>query len=292
MSQGLFSIALPGYEKVVSGKVREVFSLGEHLLFVATDRISAFDCIMPQPIPGKGRVLTRISRFWFQRLADLVPNHLVSADPADLPADLQPFRELLQDRFLLVRHLKMIPIECVVRGYLAGSAFAEYSKKGVVCGMPLPPGLRMAEMLPHPLFTPAAKAATGHDENIDFAEMCRRIGADLAARLREISLEIYRRASLHAAERGILIADSKFEFGLAGTEIVLADEVLTPDSSRYWPRETYRPGFNPPSFDKQFLRDYLESSGWDKNPPAPMLPEPVLEGTRQRYEACLERLTL
>jgi phosphoribosylaminoimidazole-succinocarboxamide synthase len=291
MSQGLFTIALPGYEKVVSGKVREVFSLGEQLLFVATDRISAFDCIMPQAIPGKGKVLTRISEFWFQQLAEVVPHHLISADPADLPANLKPFTELLRDRFLIVRRLRMIPIECVVRGYLAGSAYVEYSQRGTVCGMALPPGLQNAEVLPQPIFTPAAKAATGHDENIDFAEMARRVGTDLACRLRELSLEIYRRASLHAAERGILIADTKFEFGLSGTEIVLADEVLTPDSSRYWPRDTYQPGRNPPSFDKQFLRDYLESTDWDKNPPAPNLPEQVVEGTKRRYEACLELLT-
>jgi len=281
---------LEGFPKVSSGKVREIYDLGDHFLFVASDRISAFDVIMPTAIPQKGRVLTRLSHFWFDFLGDLVPNHLVHADLSRLPERLAAKADALDGRFMVVEKLDMIPVECVVRGYLAGSGWLEYQRSGTVCEIPLPEGLAQAEKLPEPIFTPAAKAHEGHDENISFATMVDRVGESLATSLREISIEIYRRAAAHAATRGVLIADTKFEFGLKDGRIVLADEVLTPDSSRYWPERDYRTGISPPSFDKQFVRDYLATLDWDKTPPGPVLPDEIVSGTTARYLEAYRRI--
>jgi phosphoribosylaminoimidazole-succinocarboxamide synthase len=267
------------------GKVRDVYDLGDRLLLVATDRISAFDCVMPEGIPGKGRILTQVANFWFLATADIVPNHLRATDPADFPAELAPFAEQLRGRAVLVKKTAPVPVECVVRGYLAGSGLKEYAASGTVCGIPLPPGLKLADRLPAPIFTPATKAEEGHDENIPFERMVEILGADLASRLRGLSLALYQRGTELAAERGIILADTKFEFGLdAGGQVVLIDEALTPDSSRYWLAESWRPGANPPSLDKQFLRDHLESlPDWDKQPPAPHLPDSVIAGIQARY---------
>jgi phosphoribosylaminoimidazole-succinocarboxamide synthase len=267
------------------GKVRDVYDLGDRLLLVATDRISAFDCVMPEGIPGKGRILTQVANFWFLATADIVPNHLRATDPSDFPAELAPFAEQLRGRAVLVKKTAPVPVECVVRGYLAGSGLKEYAASGTVCGIPLPPGLKLADRLPAPIFTPATKAEEGHDENIPFERMVEILGADLASRLRGLSLALYQRGTELAAERGIILADTKFEFGLdAGGQVVLIDEALTPDSSRYWLAESWRPGANPPSLDKQFLRDHLESlPDWDKQPPAPHLPDSVIAGIQARY---------
>jgi phosphoribosylaminoimidazole-succinocarboxamide synthase len=267
------------------GKVRDVYDLGDRLLLIATDRISAFDCVMPEGIPGKGRILTQVANFWFMATADIVPNHLRATDPADFPAELAPFAEQLRGRAVLVKKTAPVPVECVVRGYLAGSGLKEYAASGTVCGIPLPPGLKLADRLPAPIFTPATKAEEGHDENIPFERMVEILGADLASRLRGLSLALYQRGTELAAERGIILADTKFEFGLdAGGQVVLIDEALTPDSSRYWLAESWRPGANPPSLDKQFLRDHLESlPDWDKQPPAPHLPDSVIAGIQARY---------
>jgi len=289
--RAIASIELNGHAKVASGKVREIFDLGEHYLFVATDRISAYDVVMPTAIPRKGEVLTQLSRFWFAFLGEGIANHLVSADPDDLPASLAAHRDQLADRFMIVKKLEMVPVECVVRGYLAGSGWAEYRRDRTICGIPLPNGLDNAEKLPEPIFTPAAKATSGHDENITFSDMADRVGEDLAGRLRDLSLEIYGRAAAHAAARGVLIADTKFEFGLDGDRIVLADEVLTPDSSRYWPEDGYATGANPPSFDKQYVRDYLSTLEWDKTPPGPSLPDTIVAGTTERYLEAYRRIT-
>ncbi len=271
------------------GKVRDLYELDDRLLIVATDRISAFDVVLPTPIPDKGRVLTQLSLFWFETLRDVVPHHVISA--VDFPEELASYREELQGRAMLVRRTEPIPIECVVRGYLSGSGWKDYRATGSVCEIALPAGLRESEQLPEPIFTPATKAATGHDENISFGEVGRRAGRALAERLRQISLEIYRRASAYAAQRGILIADTKLEFGLAGGELVWIDEALTPDSSRFWPADTYVPGRPQPSFDKQYVRDYLERIGWSKQPPAPELPAEVVAATRAKYREAYRRLT-
>ncbi len=265
------------------GKVRDVYDLGDQLLIVATDRISAFDCVMPEGIPDKGRILTAVAAYWFAATGDLVPNHF-RGQPT-WPAALDPYREALEGRAVIVEKTRPLPVECVVRGYLAGSGWKEYQAGGAVCGVALPPGLRLADRLPEPIFTPATKAESGHDENIPFERMAEIVGADLAARLRELSLALYRRGAELAAQRGILLADTKFEFGLsAGGELLLIDEALTPDSSRYWLADSWRPGGNPPSLDKQFLRDYLETlDGWDKQPPAPHLPAVIVQGIRARY---------
>jgi len=267
------------------GKVRDVYDLGDRLLLIATDRISAFDCVMPEGIPGKGRILTQVANFWFLATADIVPNHLRATDPMNFPAELAPFEEQLQGRAALVKKTEPIPVECVVRGYLAGSGLKEYEAGGTVCGIPLPSGLKLADRLPTPIFTPASKAEEGHDENIPFERMAGILGPDLAARLRGLSLALYQRGTELAAERGILLADTKFEFGLDGSgQVVLIDEALTPDSSRYWLADSWQPGANPPSLDKQFLRDYLESlPDWDKQPPAPHLPDSVIAGIQARY---------
>jgi phosphoribosylaminoimidazole-succinocarboxamide synthase len=284
---------IPGYPKR-AGKVRDLYDLGDRLLMVATDRISAFDWVMPDGVPDKGRVLTQLSAWWFERLG--VPNHLISTDVGDTGIALDTeTREALRGRVMVVRKVDIIPFECVVRGYLAGSGWKEYQRSASVCGCPLPPGLRQAERIT-PIFTPATKAESGHDENVPFATMEREIGSDLAGRLRELSLDIYRTASrVAAASRppGLILADTKFEFGLDRTtgDLLLADEVLTPDSSRYWDAESYAVGGSPPSFDKQFVRDWLESTGWDKASPPPALPREVEERTREKYIECYERLT-
>jgi phosphoribosylaminoimidazole-succinocarboxamide synthase len=274
------------------GKVRDLYAVGDLLLMVATDRISAFDHVLPTGIPGKGRVLTQISLFWFDYLSDLVPNHLVTADVEKYPAELKPYQDELRDRSMLVNRARMFPAECVVRGYLSGSGWKDYKQTGQISGISLAPGLRESERLPEPIFTPATKSMSGeHDENISFDQMVARVGGNHAEDLRRLSLAIYAKASAHAHERGLILADTKFEFGLTAKGIVLADEVLTPDSSRFWPSEGYRPGAAQPSFDKQFVRDYLEAVGWNKQPPAPELPENVVRKTQEKYEQALDLLT-
>jgi phosphoribosylaminoimidazole-succinocarboxamide synthase len=274
------------------GKVRDIYDLGDRMLLIATDRISAFDVVMADPIPDKGRILTQISAFWFRLLAEVTPNHLISLKVADFPPACQPYREILSGRTMLVRKTKPLPVECIVRGYLAGSGWADYQKTGAVCGIPLPSGLRESDRLPEPIFTPSTKAELGtHDENITFAEAVAAIGPDLAARVREVSLELYRRASAWAEPRGIILADTKFEFGLINGELLLIDEVLTPDSSRFWPQDDYAPGRAQKSYDKQYLRDYLESLGWNKQPPPPTLPPEVVVNTRTKYLEALKSLT-
>jgi phosphoribosylaminoimidazole-succinocarboxamide synthase len=285
----LGSLELPGIEKVRSGKVREVFGLGTELLFVATDRISAFDCILPDPIPGKGSVLNRLSAFWFKRFHQ-VPSHFVTADFDQFPESLQPYEELLRDRSMIVRKAEPLQIECVVRGYLAGSGWKDYQETGAVCGIKLPAGLKQASQLPMPIFSPATKAATGHDQNICWQECCEVLGEERAIIVRDLSLGLYSDGSLHAAQRGIIVADTKFEFGVRDGSLLLIDECLTPDSSRFWPADCYEPGSSPVSYDKQFVRDYLETLGWDKTPPAPNLPAEVITKTSQKYEEALARL--
>ena len=267
------------------GKVRDVYDLGDRLLLVATDRISAFDCVMPQGIPGKGRILTQVANFWFRATADILPNHLLATQVADYPEELRAHAEQLEGRSILVRKTRPLPVECVVRGYLAGSGWKEYQASGTVCGIPLPAGLRLADRLPQPIFTPSTKAEEGHDENIPFARLEEVIGAGFAAQLRDLSLALYARGAELAGQRGILLADTKFEFGLLEDgSILVIDEVLTPDSSRYWLADSWAPGRNPPSLDKQFLRDYLETlDGWNKQPPAPDLPAEIVQGIRARY---------
>jgi len=278
----LLSTSLP-FPIFRRGKVRDVYDLGTRLLIVATDRISAFDCIMAEGIPDKGRILTAVAAYWFEATADLVPNHFRAQ--GDWPSELEPYRAELAGRAVVVEKTRPLPVECVVRGYLAGSGWQEYQSGRAVCGVPLPPGLRLADRLPEPIFTPATKAEEGHDENIPFERMAELVGEAVAARVRELSLALYQRGAELAAARGILLADTKFEFGLdARGELLLIDEALTPDSSRYWLADRWAPGQNPPSLDKQFLRDYLETvPGWDKQPPPPPLPPPVIEGIRARY---------
>jgi phosphoribosylaminoimidazole-succinocarboxamide synthase len=284
------SIDLPGIKKLRSGKVREVFDLGETLLFVATDRISAFDVILPEPIPYKGAVLNQISAFWFKRF-DEIQNHLVTADFEKFPKNLQAFRDQLAGRSMIGKKTKPLPVECVVRGYLAGSGWKEYQESQSVCGIKLPAGLKLASQLPEPIFTPATKAKEGHDENIDMKRCAQILGEELADRVKALSLEIYSRGRDHATQRGIIVADTKFEFGSFAGDLLLIDECLTPDSSRFWPRDQYVVGQSPPSFDKQFVRDYLESLDWDKTPPAPSLPKNVVEKTSAKYLEGFRRLT-
>lgn len=274
-----------------TGKVRDTYDLGERLLMVTTDRLSAFDCILPNGIPGKGEVLTRLSAFWFGRTGEIVPNHLISTAVADLPDAVQSQRDLLAGRFMIVRKAKRIDFECVVRGYLAGSGWQEYQQSGMVGGIVLPKGLRQADKLDEPIFTPARKNDEGHDENISLEEMKNVTGEDLGQALAETSLAIYRAAASYALDRGIIIADTKMEFGLLDNQLLLIDELLTPDSSRFWAVGDYAPGGSPPSFDKQYVRDWLEQSGWNKQPPAPELPPDVVAGTAARYREALEWLT-
>jgi phosphoribosylaminoimidazole-succinocarboxamide synthase len=290
-TEPLLQIQLPGIPKLRSGKVREILDLGDQLLMVATDRISAFDVVLPNGIPRKGEVLTRISCFWFRRFESLVPNHLLAGPDDPLPARLQPYGELLRGRSMLVRKAQPLPIECIVRGYLAGSAWKEYRQSGTVAGLRLPAGLRESDELPEPIFTPSTKAQEGHDQNISFDEACRILGEELARQVRDLSLRIYTEARAYARQRGILIADTKFEFGLAAGTLMLIDEVLTPDSSRFWPADQYQPGRPQPSFDKQFVRDYLESLDWNKTPPGPVLPPEIVAATAAKYREAYERLT-
>ena len=282
---------LQGIKLHARGKVRDVYSLGDQLLIVATDRISAFDYILATGIPDKGRVLTQLSIFWFNFLRDVTPTHFLTANLADYPAELQPFSSQLEGRSMLVKRANMIEIECVARGYISGSGWKEYQQSGTVCGIKLPAGLKESDKLPEPIFTPATKAQTGHDENVSFDHVVSLIGKDLATRLRDLTLEIYTRGAQYAETRGIIIADTKFEFGFVGDELVLGDEVLTPDSSRFWPAETYKAGGAQYSFDKQFVRDYLESIRWNKQPPAPGLPLEVAAKTGEKYRQAYQVLT-
>jgi phosphoribosylaminoimidazole-succinocarboxamide synthase len=290
-NQPLLQLDLPGVRKLKSGKVREVFDLNDRLLFVATDRISAFDCIMPNGIPRKGEVLTQISYFWFAQMEAFQPNHLLSRGDDPLPATLQPYAAQLARRSMIVKKAQPLAIECVVRGYLAGSGWKEYREHQTVCGIKLPPGLVESSELSAPIFTPATKAESGHDENIPFAQAAQIVGADVAEQVRAASLKLYRFARDYARRRGIIIADTKFEFGLLDGKLMLIDEVLTPDSSRFWPADQYQPGKAQPSFDKQFVRDYLETLDWDKTPPAPALPPEVVARTQAKYLDAYERLT-
>lgn len=273
------------------GKVRDIFDLGEHLLLVATDRVSAFDVVLPTGVPGKGRVLTKLSEFWFRRMDATVPNHMVSTRVDEFPSELHPFEDRLTGWAMLVRKAEVIPVECVVRGYLAGSGWKEYQESRTVCGIELPEGLVSSDRLPEPIFTPAAKNQTGHDENISFERMAQLIGSDLAETLRGLSLRLYKEAASYALEKGIILADTKLEFGLIDGDVVLIDEVFTPDSSRFWPADQYRPGQTQESLDKQHIRDYLETTGWNKKPPAPELPSDIVEKTRERYLEAYRQLT-
>jgi phosphoribosylaminoimidazole-succinocarboxamide synthase len=273
------------------GKVRDTYDLGDHLLMVATDRLSAFDAILPNGIPDKGRVLTLLSAFWFGRTGEIVPNHLITIETADLPESLSASAEMLAGRFMLVRKAQRLDFECVVRGYLAGSGWLDYQRTGAVCGVKLPVGMRQADELPEPIFTPATKAETGHDINISLEEMKNSVGEDLGQAIADVSLAIYRAAATYALDRGIIIADTKMEFGLLDDQLILIDELLTPDSSRFWAVGEYAPGGSPPSFDKQYVRDWLERSGWNKQPPAPALPDEVVTGTTNRYREAYEWLT-
>ena len=283
--------SLPGIRLLGRGKVRDSYDLGDALLMVSTDRVSAFDHILPNGIPDKGRVLNQISLFWFEMMQPIVRNHLREVRVEGFPKPLQQHVDLLRGRSVIVTRLKMLPIECVVRGYLSGSGFKEYCRTGSVCGIRLPAGLVESDRLPEPIFTPATKAESGHDENISFSRAADLVGRETAELARDLSLKIYQRGCRHAESRGIIIADTKFEFGEDSTGLVLGDEVLTPDSSRFWPADTYRPGGAQQSFDKQFVRDYLERIGWNKNPPAPRLPDEIVEGSRQRYRDVFRRLT-
>jgi phosphoribosylaminoimidazole-succinocarboxamide synthase len=291
IQQPLLQLDLPGIKKVKSGKVREVFDLGEHLLFVATDRISAFDCIMPNGIPRKGEVLTQISYFWFAQTAGVVANHLALTPGSSLPAVLKPFQSQLAGRSMIVKKCKPLAIECVVRGYLCGSGWKSYKKDGTVCGIKLPAGLKDSSRLPQTIFTPSTKAEVGHDENISFEQSCDIVGKDIATQARDMSIRIYNHAAEYALKRGIIIADTKFEFGLLDGKLILIDEVLTPDSSRFWPADQYQEGRSQPSFDKQFVRDYLETLDWNKQPPAPALPADVVAKTSAKYLDAYLKLT-
>lgn len=282
---------IPGLPPPRRGKVRDVYDLGEHLLLVATDRLSAYDHVLRPAIPGKGKILNQLTNFWFVELADRVRNHLVATEVADFPEQLRPHAKLLAGRSVIARKAEVIPFECVARGFLAGSGFKEYRAGGAVCGVALPAGLERASRLPEPIFTPATKAEAGHDENVDFARVAREVGADVAGRLRDLTLALYRAGAARAEAQGLLLADTKFEFGWIDGEIVLIDEVLTPDSSRYWEAARWRPGEEPVSFDKQFVRNWLDAAGWDRESPPPQLPPEVVEGTRQRYAEAFRRLT-
>jgi phosphoribosylaminoimidazole-succinocarboxamide synthase len=290
-SRPLLETRMPGLTLWRRGKVRDVYDLGDRLLIVATDRISAFDVVLPSGIPAKGIVLTQLSLFWFRLLADLVPNHVITADISEYGPELQRHRDQLEGRSMIVLKTEPLPVECVVRGYITGSGWKDYRATGAVCGIPLPAGLQESQRLDPPLFTPSTKAETGHDENISFAQVERSLGAERAAAVRDVSLAIYRRAAVHAEERGIILADTKFEFGARDGRLIWIDEALTPDSSRFWPRDGYTPGRGQPSFDKQYVRDYLETLAWDKRPPGPALPAEVVQRTRDKYLDAHARLT-
>jgi phosphoribosylaminoimidazole-succinocarboxamide synthase len=287
----LLETALDGLTLHRRGKVRDVYTVDGGLLIVATDRISAFDFVLGSGIPDKGKVLTQLSAFWFERMGNLVPHHMIATDPAAFPAAARRHAEALSGRTMFVRRTDPVPIECVARGYLSGSGWKEYQQTGRVCGVTLPPGLVESDRLPEPIFTPATKAESGHDVNISEGEAARLVGAELIARLKALTLEIYRRGAEHAESKGIIVADTKLEFGLVDDEIVLIDEVLTPDSSRFWPRGEYQPGHGQPSFDKQYVRDYLEHIQWNKQPPVPSLPDEVIRRTREKYVEAYRLLT-
>jgi phosphoribosylaminoimidazole-succinocarboxamide synthase len=288
----LMETNFPNLNLINRGKVRDIYDLGEQLLIVATDRISAFDVVMPNPIPGKGHILTRLSQFWFSQMEPIVPNHLISAEVKDYPASCQPYAQDLAGRSMLVKKAAPLPVECIVRGYLSGSGWKDYRQTGRVCGITLPQGLKESDRLDQPIFTPSTKAEAGtHDENIPVEEVVRKLGTVVADRLAEVSLAVYEKARRLGEEKGIIIADTKFEFGFQDGKLLLIDEVLTPDSSRFWPKDRYRPGGPQVSFDKQFLRDYLETLHWDKKPPAPQLPQDIIEKTRAKYEEALRIFT-
>ena len=282
---------LPGVKLHGRGKVRDIYDLGEHFLIVATDRLSAFDVVLPTPIPDKGKVLTQMSAFWFDHFKNVVPNHLISTDVSDYPKELHRFRDQLEGRSMLVKKAKVFPIECVARGFLTGSGLKEYNKTGSVCGIPLPAGLRDSDRLPKPIFTPATKAETGHDENISEEQAGKIVGEENIRRLKELTLSLYTRGVEYASGRGIIICDTKFEFGIIDGRITIVDEMLTPDSSRFWPADQYTPGKPQPSFDKQFVRDYLERIGWNKQPPGPELPDDIVNMTSAKYVEALRILT-
>ena len=291
MTPAAVKIELPGIKKFKSGKVREVYDLGDQYLFVASDRISAFDVILPNGIPNKGQVLNMISKFWFDRTGDVVKNHMISTDVNDFPPELQEHAALLEGRSMLVKKAELLPVECIVRGYLIGSGWKEYQKSGTIGGMPLRNGYEMAGKIDEPIFTPSTKPEEGHDENISFDQMKEIVGEELGNKLKDISLKLYKTASDDALTKGIIIADTKFEFGMIGDELILIDEVLTPDSSRFWPADTYKPGSSPLSFDKQFVRDYLETLDWDKTYPGPNVPDEVLMQSRDKYLEAYKLLT-
>ena len=284
MDEAVTETHLPGLKLLARGKVRDLYDLGDRLLIVATDRISAFDCVMPNGIPGKGKILTSMSLFWFEMMSDQVENHLLTANVDEYPEEIRRFREVIEHRSMLVKKAKRIDVECVARGYLAGSGWREYAQTQTVCGIPLPPGLRESEELPETLFTPATKAASGHDINISFEQAATMVPRKQASRLRDLTIDIYQKARDYAGDRGVIVADTKLEFGTIGDRILLIDEILSPDSSRFWPKDTYEVGRAQQSFDKQFLRDYLESLDWDKTPPAPELPEEIVAKTLERYK--------
>jgi phosphoribosylaminoimidazole-succinocarboxamide synthase len=291
MDQVLLDIELPGIKLFKKGKVRNVFDLGDSLLLVASDRISAFDSVMPNGIPDKGAILTQISLFWFDFTKNIVKNHIIESDVNKFPAQLQPFKDKLAKRSVIGKKAKVIPIECVVRGYLSGSGWKEYQKSQSICGIKLPSGLRESEKLPEPIFTPTTKAEAGHDLNITEKEVIDQVGKETAAFIKEKTIAVYKACADHADQKGIIIADTKFEFGFAGDEIIIIDEMLTPDSSRFWPKDLYKVGQSQPSYDKQYLRDWLESIGWNKEPPAPKLPEEVVSKTREKYMEAYRKLT-
>ncbi|MDB6036363.1 MAG: phosphoribosylaminoimidazolesuccinocarboxamide synthase [Verrucomicrobiales bacterium] len=291
MNDTLLHLELPNVRKIKSGKVREIFDLGDSFLFVASDRISAFDCVMPNGIPRKGEVLTQLSHFWFDQTEKLVGNHRLAKSGDPLPEKLKPYSSQIGRRSMIVKKAEPLAIECVVRGYLAGSGWKEYKKSQTVCGIPLPSGLQESSELPQPIFTPSTKAETGHDENINFETAARTVGNEIAEQVRDLSLKIYTSAREYARARGIIIADTKFEFGMFDGKIILIDEVLTPDSSRFWPADQYQPGQGQPSYDKQFVRDYLETLDWDKSPPAPPLPDDVVAKTQAKYLEAYKRVT-
>jgi len=279
------------FKEFKKGKVRDIYEVDDKLLLIVTDRISAFDWVLPEAIPNKGICLTQISAFWFNYFNDIIPNHMISADITEFPSDLQEYSDQLYGRSMLVKKAEVLPIECIVRGYISGSAWRSYQKDNTVCGIKLPSGIQESEQFDEPLFTPSTKAETGHDENISYEEMEKIIGPDDAARLKELSLKIYKTAAEYARKKGIIIADTKFEFGKIGDDIIIVDELLTPDSSRFWPADEYKPGKGQPSFDKQYVRDYLSSTDWDKNSDPPHLPDEVVSGTEKRYLEAYQKLT-
>ncbi len=291
MEKALFQTELEGLPRPKRGKVRDIYDLGDTLLLVACDRISAYDHVLQPGIPGKGKILNQLTNFWFEQLADLIPHHLLATEPQDFPAELRRHADVLEGRAVLARKAKVVPFECVARGYIAGSAYREYLRSGETCGIRLPEGLKRADRLETPIFTPATKAETGHDENIDFATLVEGAGEELAGRLKDLTLEIFQRGTEHAAQHDLILADTKFEFGHIDGELVLIDEVLTPDSSRYWESSAWQPGVEPPSFDKQYVRNWLDEQGWDHEVTPPVLPPEVLEGALQRYIEAFRRIS-